>query len=156
MPDKSLATNIKDHIAKYLGRQLYDFVAVVIPVIIVVGFEIVQIGVAKREGRSHIQMVPNFPLDYRCPRKLRRWIHRDISTAPLYHATNADLDQAVYPLPMNELFRAILKGRYHRVDLGVGMKQDHRHDRQKDILLDRVNQLDFLEEVPLPSDKYRG
>lgn len=36
------------------------------------------------------------------------------------------------------------------------MEEDYRHDRQKDILLDRVNQLDFLEEVPFPSNEYRG
>lgn len=113
MSDKSFAADIEHHIAKYLRRQFHDLVAVVIPVIIVVGLEIVQIGVAKREGCSHVQMMSYLPLDYRRPRKLRRWIHRDISTAPFDHAAYPYLDQAIYPLAMNELFCAIFKRRHH-------------------------------------------
>lgn len=113
MSDKPLTADIKYHITEYLGSQLDHFVAVMITVVIIVGFKIIQIRVTEGERRPHIQMMPYLPLDYRCPRKLRRRIHRDISAAPLNYASYPYLNQAVYPLAMNELLRAIFKCRHH-------------------------------------------
>lgn len=36
------------------------------------------------------------------------------------------------------------------------MEEDYRHDRQKDILLDRVHQLDFFEKVPFSPNENRS
>ena len=53
---------------------------------------------------------------------------------------------------MDEFFGSVLKSRHHGVDLGIGMKEDHRHNRKEDVLFDGVNELDLFVEISLAAD----
>lgn len=152
MSDKPFSTDIKNDILEYLGGQLYYFVAAMIAIVIIVCLEIIEIGIAEREGRPHIQVMPDLPFDDRRPRKLCRRIDCNISNGPLDHTSNTYFDQTVDPLPMDEFFSAVLEGCDHRADFGIRMKEDHWYNGQKDVLLDRVDELDLFVKVPFPAN----
>lgn len=152
MADKALPAQVKDNILDDPCRELDDFIAAMIAVVVIVGFEIVQVGIAKGKRRAHIEMACDLLLDDSCARKLGRWVHSDISAVAVYHTANANFDEPVDPLTVDEFFGAILKRRDHSRNCWIWMVQNNRDNGQKDVLLDSVYKLQFFQEVTLATD----
>ena len=60
---------------------------------------------------------------------------------------DSDRDEAVYPLTVNELLSAVFVRRHDRLHGRIGMEQDDRDYREKDIPLDRMQKLQFRRHV---------
>lgn len=66
MPDKPSPTEIKDGVLDYTRRQLDHTIPSHIAVVVVEGFEIVEVGIANTEFGPDFQLLRYFSFDYRC------------------------------------------------------------------------------------------
>ena len=154
MPDKSFVAEIEHNITNDSSGQLHDLITVVVTVVIVVGFEIIQIGIANGKRRPKIELALDFLLDNERAGKLSRRVQRNIAPMSFDNAVDADSDQPFYPLAVDEFLGAVFVGSNDRFDWRLGVKEDDRYDREKHVSLDRAKQVQLQFHIRFASQDY--